>query len=104
MPVVAAAVVAVGVVPVARTEQVLEKTAEKAAPESEGDLLGLEALFIEPPSSGQSAGDGLKEEDINRIADRVVQRLSTQVVEGIAWKIVPDIAEKIVREELKKSQ
>ena len=92
------------VAPIARAEQVSEKAAEITAQESETDLLGLEALFFEPSLPVPSAGDGLKEEDIDRIADRVVQRLSTQVVEGIAWKIVPDIAEKIVREELKKSQ
>jgi CheY-like chemotaxis protein len=62
------------------------------------DLLGLEKIFKdEPEGSG-----GITEEDIDRIADRVIQRLSVQVIESIAWDIVPDITEKIVREELKR--
>ena len=62
------------------------------------DLLGLEGLFKDEP---EGAG-GITEEDIDRIADRVIQRLSAQVIESIAWDIVPDITEKIVREELRR--
>ena len=62
------------------------------------DLLGLEKIFKDEP---EGAG-GITEEDIDRIADRVIQRLSAQVIESIAWDIVPDITEKIVREELKR--
>jgi hypothetical protein len=68
----------------------------------ESDLLGLEALFKEPPPvpSGPAA---LTEEDVDRIADRVIQRLSSQVIEGIAWEVVPDITERVLREELKRN-
>jgi CheY-like chemotaxis protein len=62
------------------------------------DLLGLEKIFKDEPE----AAGGITEEDIDRIADRVIQRLSAQVIESIAWDIVPDITEKIVREELKR--
>ena len=71
------------------------------ASESE-DLLGLETIFkaVEPePEKGPLV---ITEEDIDRIADRVIQRLSAQVIENIAWDIVPDITEKIIREELKR--
>jgi CheY-like chemotaxis protein len=65
---------------------------------TEEDLLGLEAIFKEEPS----AATVLSDDDVDRIADRVIQKLSSQVIESIAWDIVPDITEKIVREELKR--
>lgn len=68
------------------------------------DLLGLAHLF--PPEvesvQGNVAAD-LTEEEIDRIADRVMQKLSAQAVESVAWDVVPDIAVKILRDELKKS-
>ena len=68
-----------------------------------GDLLGLANLF--PP---EAAGQGnvaahLTEEEVDRIADRVIRKLSAQVVESIAWDVVPDIAVKVLRDELKKT-
>lgn len=77
----------------------------EAAVHEEPDLLGLESIFKEetPPEPAPSLPSGMTEEDIDRIADRVIQKLSTQVIENIAWDIVPDITEKIVREELKRN-
>ena len=69
---------------------------------AEADLLGLEIIFKEEPRSDAQSSVTMTEEDIDRIADRVIQRLSSQVIESIAWDIVPDITEKIVREELKR--
>jgi CheY-like chemotaxis protein len=63
------------------------------------DLLGLQSIFRQEP---QRVAPAMTEDDIDRIADRVIQRLSTQVIESIAWDIVPDITEKIVREEMKR--
>jgi CheY-like chemotaxis protein len=65
------------------------------------DILGLESIFKHEPQSPGAAT--LSEDEIDRIADRVIQKLSTQVIENIAWDIVPDITEKIVREELKRT-
>jgi len=82
-------------------------TSQRPRPEGEGlhkdseDLLGLETIFKEEP---EAAAGGMSEEDINRIADRVIQRLSAQVIESIAWDIVPDITERIIRDELKKNR
>ena len=77
-----------------------------SAAADEFDLLVLDALF--PADAGlQSRGarsGSISEEEIERIADRVIQKLSIQVIEGIAWDVVPDIAEKIVREEMKRRQ
>ena len=86
---------------------ILPEPAAEAAPEpaaEEHDLLGLDTLFKEPPpaETTPTVAGAMRDEDIERIADRVIQKLSTQVIENIAWDIVPDITEKIVREELKR--
>src|SRR5882672_558971 len=68
-----------------------------------GDLLGLKHLFqpdVAPP--GNIAAQ-LTDDQIDKIADRVIRKLTAQVVEGIAWDVVPDIAVKILRDELKKT-
>ena len=69
------------------------------------DLLGLGEIFKdETPAEAVPSGPAMSEEQLDRIADRVIQRLSTQIIENIAWDVVPDITEKIVREELKKNE
>jgi len=65
------------------------------------DLLGLENLFAEPTPTPSLV---LSEQDIDRIADRVIQRISPQVIESLAWEIVPDLTERIVREELQRKR
>ena len=75
-----------------------------AATADDFDLLGLEALFKADAGLEWGRSTGISEEEIERIADRVIQKLSVQIIEGIAWDVVPDIAEKIVREEMKRRQ
>ena len=67
---------------------------------TEEDLLGLGAIFQEEPVAQPPRS--MSDEEIDRIADRVIQKLSTQVIESVAWDIVPDITHKILREELKR--
>ena len=89
-------------------ETVLAALSQPAPPEAGAypvvgeDLLGLETIFKDEPLPSEAGSGAISEEDIDRIADRVIQRLSAQVIESIAWDIVPDITEKIVREELKR--
>jgi len=64
------------------------------------DLLGLDELFKPAPVTRAPAA--ITEEEIDRIADRVIQKLSTQVIEDVAWHVVPDITTKVLREELKR--
>ena len=73
---------------------------ETEAPQDD-DLLGLENLFAEPIPTPSFV---LSEQDIDRIADRVIQRISPQVIESLAWEIVPDLTERIVREELQRKR
>jgi DNA-binding response OmpR family regulator len=71
----------------------------------DSDLLGLKEIFKdEKPAEASASGASMSEEELDRIADRVIQRLSTQVIENIAWDVVPDITEKIIREELRKNE
>ena len=65
------------------------------------DLLGLRELF-KPSAPPSLSSRTVTEEEIERIADRVIQKLSTQVIEDVAWHVVPDITTKVLREELKR--
>jgi CheY-like chemotaxis protein len=75
-------------------------TGESRTVATEDDLLGLGAIFWEEPAPQPARS--MSDEELDRIADRVIQKLSTQVIESIAWDIVPDITHKILREELKR--
>jgi CheY-like chemotaxis protein len=65
------------------------------------DLLGLGDLF-QPPVIEATPALSVSEEEIERIADRVIQKLSTQVIESVAWDVVPGITAKVLKEELKR--
>jgi CheY-like chemotaxis protein len=84
----------------AGTEAAAEASGGPPEPDSD-DLLGLATIFKEEPAAPAAA---LSEEDIERIADRVIAKVSTQIVESIAWDVVPDITERILREELKRNR
>ena len=51
------------------------------------------------PTAAASAD--LTEEQIDRIARRVVQLMSDQVVQNIAWEVIPDMAEMVVKERIR---
>lgn len=68
--------------------------------DTEEDLLGLTDIF--PAPAATKVAGTLSEEEVERIADRVMLRVSANVVEHIAWDIVPSIADRVVREKLKK--
>jgi CheY-like chemotaxis protein len=53
-----------------------------------------------PPAAAPVAPE-LTEEQIERIAARVVEKLSDRVVREIAWDVVPDVAEMAVRRRIK---
>lgn len=52
------------------------------------------------PTPAAPSGD-LNDEQIDRIARRVVQLMSDQVVRNIAWEVIPDLAEMVVKERIK---
>jgi CheY-like chemotaxis protein len=90
----------------------LDKTPAKPAAKSAAE----EPMFTPPPppppapspsstasaSSGSSSSSGeLSDEQIDKIARRVVQLLSDQVVRNIAWEVIPDLAETVVKERIR---
>jgi CheY-like chemotaxis protein len=54
-----------------------------------------------PPVAAGPAASELTEEQIERIAARVVEKLSDRVVREIAWDIVPNVAEMAVKRRIK---
>ncbi|HEV2854330.1 MAG TPA: response regulator [Thermoanaerobaculia bacterium] len=55
-------------------------------------------------SSGASASDGngrLSDDDVDRIARRVVELLGDKAVRDVAWEVIPDMAEVIIRDRLR---
>jgi len=83
-------------------------TDEVVAAEFEDEPSMADTSPVEPPSEGDeptdaSSGDGafkLTEDDIDRIARRVIE-LASDRLEQIAWEIVPDMAEVVVRQRIR---
>ena len=44
---------------------------------------------------------GLTDEEIDRLASRVVERLSEKIVREIAWEVIPDVAELVIKQRIK---
>ncbi|MCA1610546.1 MAG: hypothetical protein LC780_06730, partial [Acidobacteria bacterium] len=51
-------------------------------------------------SSVRSGGD-MSEEQIERLATRVVEKLSDRIVREIAWEVIPDMAELVIKQRIK---
>jgi CheY-like chemotaxis protein len=74
-----------------------------AAAEAERDepVVPPPALAPEAPQSIPIRASDLTEEQIDRIARRVVELMSDQVVRNIAWEVIPDLAEMVVKERIR---
>jgi CheY-like chemotaxis protein len=63
--------------------------------------------FAPPPVLAPEApaipirGSDLSDEQIEKIARRVVELMSEQVVRNIAWEVIPDLAEMVVKERIR---
>jgi hypothetical protein len=80
-----------------------EEAADEETPAENADL-AVELVdgvgsAIEAPAA---VVDRLSDEDIDRVARRVVELAGDGVLREIAWEVVPDLAEVIVRERLDK--
>ena len=51
--------------------------------------------------SRSGAGGTLSDDDIDRLASRVVERLSDKIVREIAWEVIPDVAELVIKQRIK---
>ena len=72
------------------TESDIERLAQGA---SLSDLASMVSRIAGPAP--------LSEDDVERIARRVIEHLSEKVVRDIAWEVIPDIAEILVRQRLR---
>lgn len=54
-------------------------------------------------AASSSSGNGveLTDDQVDRIARRVIQLMSDQVVRNIAWEVIPDMAEMVVKERIR---
>ena len=60
-----------------------------------------EAAAGEPRDATSGSGSpALSNEDIDRIAQRVIEIAGDGVLREVAWEVVPDLAEVIIRERL----
>jgi len=44
---------------------------------------------------------GLTDDELDRLASRVVERLSERIVREIAWEVIPDVAEIVIKQRIK---
>ncbi len=56
---------------------------------------------LAPVSSLPTGRTELSDEQVDRIARRVVELMSDQVVRNIAWEVIPDLAEMVVKERIR---
>jgi CheY-like chemotaxis protein len=54
-----------------------------------------------PPMAIAARSSDLSDEQVDRIARRVVELMSDQVVRNIAWEVIPDLAEMVVKERIR---
>lgn len=78
-------------------EKIDEPAWSQAAPVAETQQASAFAATAAPAGNGVD----LTDEQIDRIARRVVQLMSEQVVRNIAWEIIPDLAEMVVKERIR---
>lgn len=74
--------------------------AAEAVAEAEEPPVPPPALAPETPSIPIRSSD-LSDEQVDRIARRVVELMSDQVVRNIAWEVIPDLAEMVVKERIR---
>ena len=62
---------------------------------------------VAPPATGMPVGsvslrsDRLSDEDVDRVARRVIELLGDKVVKDVAWEVIPDLAEVVIKDRLR---
>jgi len=74
---------------------------EPQAIEPEPEVAASAALAPSSEPSIPIASRELTDEQVDRIARRVVELMSDQVVRNIAWEVIPDLAEMVVKERIR---
>ena len=65
-----------------------------------GQLKEMLSSVSVAPSASRPDG-GLSDDEIDRLASRVVERLSEKIVREIAWEVIPDVAELVIKQRIK---
>ncbi len=92
---------------VAETPEPKPEPEPEPAPMAHGPISSEPVLMAaSEPSASAPAPDAavpgdLTDEQVDRIARRVVQLMSDQVVRNIAWEVIPDLAEIVVKERIR---
>jgi CheY-like chemotaxis protein len=81
----------------------LDEPEEKESEEPAWAAPSAPAAAPAPADAAPAAGNGidLTDDQVDRIARRVVQLMSDQVVRNIAWEVIPDMAEMVVKERIR---
>jgi CheY-like chemotaxis protein len=92
--------------PAVESEQVwASESAAEAAAEPEEPVVPVtaspSALTPEAPPTPIATQGSLSDEQVDRIARRVIELMSDQVVRNIAWEVIPDVAEMLVKERIR---
>ncbi len=81
---------------------------EEPFPELDRPAPGGGAVSGVPEPAADAAGaveagrlDGLSDDDVERVARRVVEILGTGVLQEVAWEVVPDLAEVVIKDRLR---
>jgi len=114
-------------IPVAAARALFEPTAAEPAPSNEGTETEPSSPLAEEPapvpreieelasttsigqlkemlssvSRGGAGAVSLSDDEIDRLASRVVERLSDKIVREIAWEVIPDVAELVIKQRIK---
>jgi CheY-like chemotaxis protein len=78
-----------------------EPTFEEQQPVAAPMAVAPEAPPMPISARGAEGSAELTEEQVDRIARRVVELISDQVVRNIAWEVIPDLAEMVVKERIR---
>ncbi|HEV3074479.1 MAG TPA: response regulator [Thermoanaerobaculia bacterium] len=73
--------------------------AERAAAAGNGQPAALPAADASEAANAGAAGLG--DQDLDRIARRVVELIGDKVVRDIAWEVIPDLAEVVIKDRLR---
>ncbi len=90
----------------------LETTFEAPSAPPAGDLFEVPAarlashsstpaVAVAPPVAPAASLNGLSDEDVDRVARRMVELLSDKVVRDIAWEVIPDVAELVIKDRIR---
>lgn len=68
---------------------------------TEAPVLAAPPVGVPSPAGGNGRGLGLSDEEIDKVARRVVEILSERILREVAWEVLPDLAEVVIKDRLR---